>query len=190
MSKQNDEIEFEFDLMKTVQAAAYLLSLEGGKMEFIRMLKLLYIADRELLLEAGYTLTGDRAYAMKNGPVLSHTYNLIKGTTLDSKQWDDVIDKDRFYLTLKTNLGTDDLCKREIAKLNDVSTRYRDVDTWTLTELTHDFVEWQRSFVPSTSTPISWSELIRERGNSSMIPLICEEEAAARSANRLLETIR
>ena len=62
---------FRFDFDKTLQAAGVLLSLDGDRMEQIRLLELLYIADRELLAETGRTITGDRAVAMRHGPVLS-----------------------------------------------------------------------------------------------------------------------
>ena len=51
---------FRFDYDKALQAAGVLLSLDGDRMERIRLLKLLYIADRELLAETGRTITGDR----------------------------------------------------------------------------------------------------------------------------------
>ena len=40
---------FRFDFEKTLQAAGVLLNLDGSRMDRIRLLKLLYIADRELL---------------------------------------------------------------------------------------------------------------------------------------------
>ena len=70
---------FRFDFLKTLQASGVLLQLDANRMAYIRLLKLLYIADRELLAETGRTLTGDEAVAMKNGPVLSRVYDLIKG---------------------------------------------------------------------------------------------------------------
>lgn len=39
-------------------------------MSYLRMLKLLYLADRESLKETGHTITGDRVVAMEHGPVL------------------------------------------------------------------------------------------------------------------------
>jgi hypothetical protein len=46
-------MEFKFDSLKTTQAAAILLSLTDGVMDRMRLLKLLYIVDRELLAERG-----------------------------------------------------------------------------------------------------------------------------------------
>ena len=51
---------FRFRSLKTTQGAALLLALDGRSMDRMRLLKLLYIADRELLAESGGMLTGDR----------------------------------------------------------------------------------------------------------------------------------
>ena len=64
-------MHFRFHFERALQASAYLLRLDRKKMSYLRLLKLLYIADREWLAETGESITGDRAYAMKQGPVLS-----------------------------------------------------------------------------------------------------------------------
>jgi uncharacterized phage-associated protein len=61
-----------------VQAAAVLLKEAGGKMTRLRLLKLLYIADRESIAETFQPITGDDVVAMDHGPVLSKTYRLIR----------------------------------------------------------------------------------------------------------------
>src|SRR5438105_4403367 len=70
--KRADIMHFKFNLKKTVQAAAEFLRHEPGKqMSRLRLIKLLYIADREALLETGRPITSDTIVAMKHGPVLS-----------------------------------------------------------------------------------------------------------------------
>ena len=72
--------QFKFCFDRSLQAAAYLLkSAKGRELRYIHLLKMLYIADREYLVEYGYTITGDNAVAMQYGPVLSRILNLIKG---------------------------------------------------------------------------------------------------------------
>ena len=69
---------FRFNIEKTIQAIAALLHFHGSKeMSYLRMLKLLYLADRECLQETGRPITGDRVVAMEHGPVLSSVYDLI-----------------------------------------------------------------------------------------------------------------
>ncbi|HSZ59207.1 MAG TPA: Panacea domain-containing protein [Tepidisphaeraceae bacterium] len=78
-----------FDPFKVTQAAAVLLKTEANRsMSRLRLLKLLYIADREALKERARPITGDRPVAMDHGPVLSHTYDLIKGTDFASPTWE------------------------------------------------------------------------------------------------------
>lgn len=56
---ETDRIRFVFNERKAVQAAAYLLKLNGGRMGSTRLLTLMYLADREMLLRTGRTITGD-----------------------------------------------------------------------------------------------------------------------------------
>lgn len=48
-----------FDFKKTLQSAAYLLKKNGGSMEIDKLLYLLYLADREMLLNHGLVITCD-----------------------------------------------------------------------------------------------------------------------------------
>lgn len=67
-----------FNDEKATQAAVEFIKLSGGKMKFIRLIKLLYILDRTMLIERGCPVTWDWYTAMPRGPVLSNIYNLIK----------------------------------------------------------------------------------------------------------------
>ena len=46
-------MHLRFHFEKSLQAAGCLLELHGDRMEYVRLLKLLYIADREMMAEAG-----------------------------------------------------------------------------------------------------------------------------------------
>jgi uncharacterized phage-associated protein len=72
-------MELRFDFEKSLQAAAYLLHLEEGRMPYLRLLKLMYIAERELLAQTASPLTGDSYRALEDGPVLNRVFNLIGG---------------------------------------------------------------------------------------------------------------
>ncbi len=154
-------MHFRFDYHKAVQAAGVLLDADDGQMEYMRLLKLLYIADRELLAETGRTLTGDRVVAMKNGPVLSHLYDTIKGQTAHSDQWSAVIHREGYRVILKGKPGREMLSKREIAKLADVTERFRQLENFELSEETHRFCEWKQHYHEGTSTPIPWEDVLR-----------------------------
>src|SRR6185437_10320716 len=82
---------FKMSALKVVQAAAVLLKEHAARMSRLRLLKLLYIADRESLVETLHSISGDHVVAMDHGPVLSRTYNLLKGEDCESPLWDQFI---------------------------------------------------------------------------------------------------
>ena len=63
---------------KAAQAAALFLLKAGGSLPHLKLMKLLYIADRESYRRCGSPITGDVMVSMPHGPVLSHTYDLMK----------------------------------------------------------------------------------------------------------------
>ena len=71
---------------KTTEAAALLIQLSGGRIRYIKLLKLLYYADREAFAQWERPITYDNYAAMTYGPVLSSTYDLIKGNS-NGKYW-------------------------------------------------------------------------------------------------------
>ena len=85
----------------SAEAAGVLLDADDNRMEYMRLLELLYITDRELLAETGRTLTGDRALATKNGPVLARVYDTIRGQTHQSDRWSVFVHLDGYKITLR-----------------------------------------------------------------------------------------
>lgn len=171
------QLRFNFD--RSLQASAHLLRLDGKRMSYLRLLKLLYIADREWLVEAGESLTGDRAFAMRFGPVLSTIYDLIKGNGSKAGVWDDFIHTDGYAVTLVADPGRGELSKAIVHKLTEISERYRDLDEFELSELTHQFPEWAGHFVnDGSSHPIPWREMLEAQGRPEMAAIVEREEAA------------
>lgn len=74
-----------FDERKAAQAAAFLLHKAGGRLPLLKLMKLLYLSERESLQKYGDTITGDTFVSMPNGPVLSMTLNFINGFAKDRK---------------------------------------------------------------------------------------------------------
>src|SRR5437868_161662 len=67
-----------FNERRATEAAAFFLKLRGGRMSYLKLIKLLYLLDREALLRWGRPVTTDRYVSMDNGPVVSRIYNLIR----------------------------------------------------------------------------------------------------------------
>ncbi len=141
-------------------------------MSYLRLLKLLYLSERELLATTAIPLTGDDPVAMKNGPVLSQIYATIKGETSRSGEWETFIHREGRHVELIKDPGRGKLSKREVRKLQELSEKFRSVDDWSLVEETHKLPEWQKNFKgDETITPFPWEQVLEEAGRADLIPL-------------------
>jgi uncharacterized phage-associated protein len=135
-----------FDERKTAAAAAVLLREAGGRMEYIRLLKLLYLADRESWLRFNRPITGDRYVAMKYGPVLSATLDLIKAEHEVGEElgpWARTIEREDYAVRLmraEPDLGP--LSDAEIELLVDAYRFHETYGKWRLVDFTHALPEW------------------------------------------------
>ena len=112
-------MDFVFDIRKTVAASAFLCDLNEGHVSVLYLMKMLYLADREALLNWRRPITGDRFFSLEQGPILSHTYNLCKGIVAgpEGKQWDAVFTKTGKWINHNGQAGKSWLSGREEAAL-------------------------------------------------------------------------
>jgi uncharacterized phage-associated protein len=170
-------MHLRFNFERTLQASAYLLRLDGKRMSYLCLLKLLYIADREWLAESGESISGDRAFAMRFGPVLTSVYDLIRGNGSKAGLWDDFIHTEGYAVNLVTDPGRDELSKAIVKKLAEVTERYRNVDEFELSELTHSFPEWANHYNGGTNS-IPWQEMILAQNKPEMVVVVERDEKA------------
>ena len=170
-------MHFRFHFERALQASAYVLRLDRKKMSYLRLLKLLYIADREWLAETGESITGDRAYAMKQGPVLSTIYDLIKGNGTKAGEWDDFIRTEGYSVELVADPGRGELSRGIVEKLAEITEKYRNIDDWELSELTHEFKEWADHYKGSAS-PIPWQDILAAQDKPEMVAVVERDETA------------
>jgi uncharacterized phage-associated protein len=137
--RKRDRIMFRED--KITQIAAEFLKRAGGRMPYIKLLKLLYLADREKLLRWGVPMTYDVWCKMKRGPVLSRTYDLIKGNGGDI--WPEHISKDKYDVLLTSDPGAGTLSKADRNIISDVDEKYGHQDWEDVVNATHDLPEWE-----------------------------------------------
>ena len=136
---------FEFNEEKATAAASLLLRRHGGRMSYMKLLKLLYIAERESLRKYGRPICGDDYYSMKFGPVMGIVYNLIKEDQVKEDFWFRHIRREpgTYDVSLIADPSTVALSQAEIRLLDEIFENYKQVDQWDLSGLTHEFPEWE-----------------------------------------------
>lgn len=137
-------MRFVFNERKATQAAAKLLEMQGGRMPYIKLIKLLYLADRQSLIETGYPITGDRLVSLDHGPVLSRVLDFITwGSAGGESSWVQCISApERYEVSLIAGTEFDELSEYEIDVLIQVCSQFGELDRWDLVKYTHSLPEW------------------------------------------------
>lgn len=149
-----EPIQFPFDERKSAAAAGYLLTLQGGQMNYMRLLKLLYLADRKSLASLERPITGDTPVSMDRGPVLSCVYDLIK-TSTPGGPWGDTIQRvSRYDVALHNKPDLSPLSDAELEILRQAWDLCRAHDQFALSDMTHDFPEWEDPHGSSIPIPL------------------------------------
>lgn len=156
--------------VRAAQVAAFFLYKAGGRMSILKLMKLMYLAERLSLQKYGEPVTGDRLVSMPYGPVLSHTLNHINGLLASSKGgWDDWIsDKENREVALydPSMLRSPEqdllaLSESDLEVLNDIWEQFGHLSKWQLVDYTHsdDCPEWKDP--GKSSYPITYIELFK-----------------------------
>ena len=174
---------------KATQAAAYLLHCSGGKMNHMKLIKLLYLADRTALIKWGRPITFDWYVSMPHGPVPSFTLDLINSQPDPGSKsyWHEYISERKGHkVSLKKAKPNDQLSPAEEQILKEVFDEYGQLSQWDLRDTTHRLPEWKDP--KGSSHPISIREILLAGGYSEEdVDEIEDALEAEASAIRLLE---
>ncbi len=159
------------DVEKAIQAVGVLLRKEGKRASRLRILKLLYIADRTMLEKTGSFILGARLVAMKHGPLHSELLDLINGQHIDEAIWSRHfrnIGRDVVLEGDEPDVGK--LSRHEIQLLNEIADARTNSDDWQVADETHQFEEWKKHYpdpTKSTAHPIPIEDLIDATGRTA-----------------------
>lgn len=161
-------LEVRFNEEKTTQAAALFLKLSGGRMNYMVLIKLLYLLDRRALLKWGRPVTGDDYYSMKLGPVLSEVLSLISEAPNPDKPgyWVAHISPPQSYeVELLEDPGDAQLSEAEESVIEAVFKKYGHFNPFRLADFLHKLLpEWEE--LKSGRSPITYADILKA-GNKS-----------------------
>jgi uncharacterized phage-associated protein len=160
-------IRFDFDASKAAKAMAYLVSrLEGQKTDKVKLMKLLYLADRDHFLEEGRPITGDDQYAMPYGPAPTLSLDLLEEGA-DGGVFAYLHTQDN-EVSLKQPQPPVILDPSECRVLDAVIARYGAMPKWDLVNYTHKLPEYVEMNRPGTSTRIPFELLLKLYRNGNL----------------------
>lgn len=157
-----------------IEATLYHL---GEPVDIVKLTKLLYLIERKVIMEKGYSITSDRLASMDHGPVTSYSYDQLKVLNEEDElkarisRTDDLID---LIDTPETSSLSD--YEKKVVKL--VIERFGQKGKWELVGYCHDNLpEWDNP--NGSSMPISIKKLINQIDISPEQKKVLEERVDA-----------
>ena len=156
-------MKLRFNEAKAAQTAARFLKLRGGRMSYLKLIKLLYFVDREGLLRWGRPVTTDQYVSMDKGPVVSKIYDLITeeprpdGPTV----WYSLIStpQDFEVSLLQDPPPSDELSVAEEQLIDEMFARFGAKSRWDLVEFAHTLPEWKNP--EGSAIPLQYADILR-----------------------------
>lgn len=139
-----------FNEKKAAQAAAYFLFRAGKPLSVVKLMKLLYLAERRSFEMYAAPMIGDKLVSMEHGPVLSRVYNHMNGDIPSAeKGWEYWIsDRAGHELALRRALRSPgkellELSDADVEVLDETWKKFGKMNQWRLRDYTHRYCpEW------------------------------------------------
>lgn len=155
-----------FSEEKATALACAFLTMAGGKLEDLKLMKLMYLADREALRVLGSSITGDSYFSMRNGPVLSETLDLMTPRDQDDRAriWREHISLPSGYQIRQVRPLDPGrvLSPAELDIVRQVWTQFGTWGKWQLVEYVHRLPEYTPT--SHSSVPIAMRSLLEALG--------------------------
>jgi uncharacterized phage-associated protein len=149
---------------KAAQVAAFFARAAGGRVNVLKLSKLVYLADREFASRYDEPMLDDRLVSMDHGPVNSGTLDRINGMGGPDSDWDAfVAPRSGYDVPVARQLSDDDfdeLSKAEREVLTHIWQRFGRMTQYEIRDYTHGACpEWENP--QGSSTPIPYERLFK-----------------------------
>jgi len=140
-------MSFSFSLPKATEAACLFLEREGGTMNILKLVKLVYLLDRLALERVGVPVAGGTCFSMQNGPVNSALLDLINAGSLWGEKDDEwerhISDRSGHEVKLRRKSKVQHLSPFEVRLVDEIYKTHGHRDQWALVKWCHKHCkEW------------------------------------------------
>lgn len=140
-------LQFKVNYQKCTQSLNFFSQKEGGQINKMKALKLVFFADRYHLRKYGRLLTNDSYMAMEHGPVPSTTKDIAESNDYlndDIKKYSqEFVDPiDNLTLSSTNNVDESVLSESDLEALNFAWDTFGHLDQFELRDVTHHYPEW------------------------------------------------
>lgn len=151
-----------YNARKAAQVIAYFASkTPSHRIDVLKVIKLVYLADRESMKRFGFPILDEPRVSMPHGPVNSVTYSHIQGEhDLDACGWSRYLrDRANHQVSVRTEaLGDwDELSDADIECIDTVWRQFGQMNKWQIRDWTHskeNIPEWEDPNGSSSPIPV------------------------------------
>jgi uncharacterized phage-associated protein len=156
-----------YNARKAGQVAAFFAMNEGHPINVVKLIKLIYLADRAFMNSYDEPMLMDRFVSMRHGPVNSRTYECLNE---GAEGWDEFIADRENHTVWLTNAAVteddlDELSEADLDTLKDTWKALGHFNQWELVKYTHDNCpEWEDP--EGSSSPIPYARIFKFLGKA------------------------
>jgi uncharacterized phage-associated protein len=140
---------FDFNHKKAVQALNFFASAEGGTINKMKAIKLIWLSDRAHLRRYGRPILMDQYFALPYGPVPSNTKDLAEINLFSTEDEVDYRNKylrvmDKYTIQSIHKADVNVFSQTDLTTLQNVFTEFGKLSEFELSELSHLYPEWKK----------------------------------------------
>jgi len=139
-----------FNHKKAVQSLNFFALKEGGTINNMKAIKLIWLSDRTHLRKYGRPIIMDQYFALPYGPVPTNTKDLITNQTSFLSE-DEIIYRNEFisekyqynFSSIK-HIDTKVFSKTDLSTMEAVYEEFGNLDQFELSKISHNYPEWKK----------------------------------------------
>ena len=170
-------IRFKYDRRRANEVILWFIDRQGGTVDKIKLIKLIFFADLKHLQQYGRPIVGGTYCAMDFGPVCSELYDDIKRSQRDEALPYRTKEGGHSLNAVSLPVG-DLLSESDLEILESVNSEFGKMDTFRLSDITHQLKLWKKHFSAGTSVQIPYEDFFSdpEKECSEMLEIIKEDQ--------------
>jgi len=177
MSEQPKPVSFPYNAQKAAQVILWLLHKHGGRMDRLKLVKLVFLADREHLLKFGRPIVGGEYWNMPLGPLSSELLDHVKGGLNDVPMPFDVASP--CHIETRAAVDEDELSESDMDILTETNKKYGNYSSLRLSHMTHQMSLWKDN-APGRGgrNPLPYENFFLGCEDQDMLDIIRDHQAA------------
>jgi uncharacterized phage-associated protein len=171
-----EDMKVWFNVRKAAQVCAFFAQQNGASISALKLVRLIYLANRKCMEEFDFPLLDDNLVSMSHGPVNAITFDYINGNQPNLDEWHEfVINSGDYRIKLTNpNMSTDDLdelSQNDIEILTETWKNFPNVGHWSIRYYTSHCPEWEK-LEGSSPQPIPYERVFKFLGKSQIEYLV------------------